>query len=114
IDAGGDLTLCVGEETAETQNFQVDSRTLCRISPAFNRMLLGPWSESKPTDDQKDWRVSLPVDLPGPLAVILNIIHSRFDHLPANLNFHQLDDLLVLMDKYIISLLLIKRWIQQW
>lgn len=93
IDSEGDLYL----EVRESHIFQVDSRMLCRCSPVFKAMLTGPWLESQPTEGK--WTIKLPEDSPRGLEVLLNIVHGRFDMVPASLEGDYLFDVCVEADK---------------
>jgi hypothetical protein len=109
----GDLRLVVGEQKAESV---VSSEALARASPIFRRMLNGNFAESKPKSG--DWVVTLPEDDPYALCFLLNIIHLRFDRIPAVGGATTYTDqvvykLTVLSDKYELTHSL-RPWASSW
>ncbi|KAK0726298.1 hypothetical protein B0T21DRAFT_32488 [Apiosordaria backusii] len=100
IDQDGDLILAVGPSDCQS-SFKVDASTLRRTSPVWKAMLYRPWIESQPKDDS-EWIVELPEDDPAALTVLLGIIHSNFDLVPATdkITASLVWGILVLCDKY--------------
>ncbi|TLD27140.1 hypothetical protein PspLS_05213 [Pyricularia sp. CBS 133598] len=110
FDDKGDLRLQVG---TEEKIFVVCSRAVSRASNAFERMLNGPFAESKPVDPNIDWVVKLPEDSARGLELLLNVIHARFKLIPGRLDLGHLFDVAVVADKYdMIGAL--KPWCKQW
>ncbi|KAK4193210.1 hypothetical protein QBC35DRAFT_543089 [Podospora australis] len=108
MDPDGDLLLIVGNPTIMSPNvgseeaaatFRVCSSALRRQSPVWKAMLFGPWKESKPTDGS-EWIVKLPNDKLSAMKVLLAIVHGRFEDIPGPMSIFQLDDLVILLDKY--------------
>jgi len=95
IDADGDLILVVGPRSRE---FLVCSKALSRASRVFKCMLNGPFKEARP--EAGPWVVTLPEDNDAAAELMLYIIHSMFDHVPATLSVAELYDALVFADKY--------------
>lgn len=114
IDRDGDLTLVVGPEH---RRFLVCSRSLSRASPVFKRMLYGnsQWQESRPKDpSQLPWVVKLPEENHDSTKTLLEIIHSRFVHVPSTCGkIEDLYEILVVADKYGMTKLL-RPWVQGW
>jgi hypothetical protein len=114
IDRDGDLTLVVGPER---RKFLVCSRTLSRASPVFKQMLYGnpQWQESRPKDpSQLPWVVKLPGDNHDATKTLLEIIHSRFAHVPSICaTVDELYEILVVAGKYDMTKLL-RPWVQGW
>ncbi|GKT46624.1 uncharacterized protein ColSpa_06805 [Colletotrichum spaethianum] len=57
-DKDGDLTVRVGPKL---KPYRIDSKTLCRSSPIFKKMLYGGFAESRPSNGS-DWTIALPDD----------------------------------------------------
>lgn len=114
IDRDGDLTLVVGPEH---RKFLVCSRTVSRASPVFKQMLYGnpQWQESRPKDQsQLPWVVKLPEDNHDATKTLLEIIHSRFSHVPSTCaTVEDLYEILVVANKYDMTKLL-RPWVQGW
>ncbi|KAF4436571.1 hypothetical protein F53441_13209 [Fusarium austroafricanum] len=110
FDARGDTKLCVGETDPVT--FTVCSRALARTSPVFDRMLFGPFMESK-TEDGEDWVVKLPEDKPAALSLFLRISHGQFDHVPRIISIDDLYDLSVTTNYYDCTHML-EPWTGRW
>ncbi|KAK4169718.1 hypothetical protein QBC43DRAFT_306575 [Cladorrhinum sp. PSN259] len=99
MDADGDLQLKVGTDSeAEEVLFQVCPYALRRSSLVFNKMLFGPWAESRPQDG--DWIVSLPEDHPRPTRIALAIIHGKFEIVPRYWGNRVVEELIIFTDKY--------------
>ena len=113
MDIGGDLFLLVGSELGGSEHclFRVCSSTLRRSSLVWKKMLFGSWAEEKPAEGQ--WTVSLPDDRSTALRIILGIIHGRFEYLPTELPLAQLDELIILVDKYDLTRV-IGPWANTW
>ncbi|KAI0135902.1 hypothetical protein F4814DRAFT_444706 [Daldinia grandis] len=103
FDRRGDVKLRTGQDLdSATVVFTVCSRSLARASPVFDRMLYGDFSEgrSNQAKDADDWIVNLPEDKPAAVAVLLSIVHARFDQIPKTLSVDELYDLTVLTHYY--------------
>ncbi|KAJ0372195.1 hypothetical protein COL26b_009237 [Colletotrichum chrysophilum] len=83
LDSKGDLYLVVGSDirAGDPSTFLVCSKALARASPVFDKMLFGPFAESRPsTESSKQdsvWIVHLPGDEPAHFEVVLNILHCN-------------------------------------
>ncbi|KAI1736465.1 hypothetical protein F4680DRAFT_432223 [Xylaria scruposa] len=113
LDPEGDLCLQVGESPATS--FIVCSRTLARASLVWNVMLNGEFKESKRFRSREE-PVDLPEDDPRPMALLLNIIHGRFDRVPSYdcvMNIRDLYDISVVTDKYDMAHVL-RPWASGW
>lgn len=110
FDPDGDLRLQVGPDKA---NCVVCSRTLCRASAVWKKMLNGPFLESRPKDGE--WIVELPEDDYKALTLVLNVIHFHFDRIPdpATPTVEDLFNLTILTDKYDLTHLL-RPWAKSW
>jgi hypothetical protein len=115
-DPRGDLTLRVGtereEQDSEPRCFLVCSRTLARVSPVLDRMLYGSFTEAKP-DNESDWTVDLPHDMPSAMELFLNIAHGHLQKTPRTPSIHELYDLTMLTHFYDATPLLVP-WIRPW
>ena len=109
LDPQGDLRLEVG---LVPHSFVVDSRSLARVSPVWNAMLLGGWSEARPNNGQA-WVVQLPEDDACAMNVLLGIIHGNFPREPNRIAPDQLRLLTTAADKYDIIHLL-RPWAPTW
>lgn len=94
IDRNGNLQLIVGPDAVR---MQVDANALRRASKVFNRMLFGPFKESKQT---AEWTVELPEDDPEALTVIFHAAHGNFGSIPQRLKLSELFDVTAMADKY--------------
>lgn len=118
IDPRGDLKLRVGTvtelkgEDSKPICFLVCSRTLARVSPIFDRMIYGSFSEAKPLDG-KDWVVDLPDDKASAMELFLTIAHGHLHKAPRALSTHELYDLTALTDFY-DSTQILGPWIRPW
>jgi hypothetical protein len=116
IDPRGDLELRVGTERKEQDSkptcLLVCSRTLARVSPVFDRMIYGSFTEAKPADG-KDWMVDLPHDKPPAMELFLNISHGHLQKTPRALSIHELYDLTTLTHFYDSTQILVP-WIRPW
>ncbi|KAI1858039.1 uncharacterized protein JN550_012932 [Neoarthrinium moseri] len=120
MDMDGDLLLQVGTPIGApdpnyvaTAVFRVCSRTLSRASPAWKRMLYGGFKESSGRRESREWKVDLPADDPASLALLLNIMHGRFDKVPLSLSEEELYEVSVLSDKYNLAHFL-RPWAPGW
>lgn len=114
LDNHGDLLLHVGapkNDCVKSQGFKVCSATMRRTSLVWEKMLFGPWKESKPSNG--DWIVNLPGDKPWPTGLLLRIAHGRFAAIPNTLSLSQLCDILIVADKYDV-VHLIQPWANSW
>lgn len=80
FDPDGDLQFEVGDETRKV-SCDVDSKTVARASPVFERMLFGGFAESKPSTGDA-WVVRLPEDDINAMAILFDIIHGRAHKVP--------------------------------
>lgn len=110
LDSSGDLRLQVGPEQ---QNYVVCSKTMERTSTVWKKMLSGGFAESKPSNTNTEWVVTLPEDEPEPMLIVLNIIHSRFSLVPEKLTLMKLYRVLVVTEKYDI-IEITRPWARQW
>ncbi|KAK2024073.1 hypothetical protein LX32DRAFT_706265 [Colletotrichum zoysiae] len=94
LDKRGDLILRFGA----TNDLRVCSRTVARSSVVFEKMLFGPFKESKKED--KEWIVELPDDDILPMSIILAMAHGCHKIVPSHVPIPELFGLLVLGDKY--------------
>lgn len=117
LDPKGDLYIEVG--MCPEQSFMVCSTTLARTAPFWDKMLYGEFKEGKKLCLQNNnlkWTVKLPEDNPTAIALLLNIVHSRFDKVPGYkdpLNVRDLYEISVLTDKYNITYTL-QPWAKGW
>ncbi|KAK4169726.1 hypothetical protein QBC43DRAFT_283286 [Cladorrhinum sp. PSN259] len=115
LDRHGDLVLSVGASIHgphARHDFRVCSSTLRRTSPVFERMLFGPWTESKPKDGQQ-WVVSLPEDDQNSMQVVLVATHCQYCKIPIAPSADQLKTILVCADKYGMAAVL-RPWRELW
>lgn len=73
FDEDGDLQLEVGQG-ASKKIFLVCSRSLSRVSKPLKAMLYGDLAESKPRNQDDQWKVNLPEDNATAFIPILRII----------------------------------------
>jgi hypothetical protein len=97
FDPAGDLHLVVGRERAVSL---VSSEALIRASPSVIKTLLCGDSDEPERPEHDEWRIDLPEDDPYALCVLLNIIHSRQNLVPAELSEGDLFKVAVLTEKY--------------
>ena len=97
FDPHGDLRLIVGNG-ADKKVVVVDSRTLCRASSTFRRMLSGNFAEAKPEEGL--WYVKLPDDKFSPFSVLMDMIHGQSERTPAIPSIDLLYEIVDLADKY--------------
>ncbi|KAK5651189.1 hypothetical protein OQA88_12737 [Cercophora sp. LCS_1] len=97
IAVDGDTILVVGPDKKGLRIHSLFART---TSPVFNAMLGPSFAEGQQL--AKDGRVqfALPEDNSDALEIILNVIHSRTDNVPATLTGEQLYEVAILTDKY--------------
>ncbi|KAI1802631.1 hypothetical protein F4811DRAFT_572819 [Daldinia bambusicola] len=103
FDRRGDVRLRVGQNRDSVAViFTVCSRSLARVSPVFDRMLYGGFAEGRSNHgkDGDGWVVNLPEDSPAAMAVLLSIVHGRFEQVPKALSVDELYDLTVLTNFY--------------
>ncbi|QPC75641.1 hypothetical protein HYE68_006393 [Fusarium pseudograminearum] len=94
FDPNGDLYLKVG--TSHPRNMLVDSRALGRASAKLHAAI----SQNVKDDTGGRWTIEFPEDDPKSFAILLNLIHARFEKVPANVKLDRLFDVCVLADKY--------------
>jgi hypothetical protein len=93
FDPNGDLILTIG--SGPGRDMLVDSRALSRASPKLHAILS---RDGKKNDDS--WTFKLPEDDPLPFAILLNLIHTRFERIPARVTLKQLYGICILTQKY--------------
>ncbi|OHE93820.1 hypothetical protein CORC01_10841 [Colletotrichum orchidophilum] len=99
VDPDGDLILLAGQQTEDPEGaFRVCASALRRSSQVWEKMLFGPFEESKPAFGI--WLVNLPKDNPGALEIILNIIHANFPLVPNSPSLFELYEVFQLANKY--------------
>ncbi len=81
-------------------------------------MLNGEFGESKKfrPEDGSEWTIELPEDDPRPMALLLNIVHSRFDQVPGYesiMDIQDLYDISLLTDKCAMTHVL-RPWARGW
>ena len=108
-DEHGDLLLRVGGE--EGAEFLVSSSAVRRASLVWDKMLFGPYYESKPAEGP--WVVTLPEDNPDAMEIFFNIMHSNFERVPESPETRDIYEVTILTDKYDM-LHLIRPWAQRW
>ncbi|KAF4869732.1 hypothetical protein CGCSCA1_v011026 [Colletotrichum siamense] len=106
FDSKGDLHLVVGSDVrdGDPPTFLVCSKTLARASPVFDRMLFGPFAESRPSSESSKqepaWVVHLPEDDPDHMEAVLNILHFNFKDIPRRFTPPIFSGMIVIADKY--------------
>ncbi|EQB44325.1 hypothetical protein CGLO_16939 [Colletotrichum gloeosporioides Cg-14] len=106
FDNKGDLHLVVGGDirAGDPSTFLVCSKALARASPVFDKMLFGPFAESRSSIESSKqhsvWIVHLPEDEPAHFEVVLNILHCNFKEVPKDLPFPLLSGMVAVADKY--------------
>ncbi|RKL45150.1 hypothetical protein BFJ70_g3170 [Fusarium oxysporum] len=75
----------------------VDSRALSRVSPRLKEIVS---RNQKDTKDGGDWTIELPDDDAVPFTVLLNMIHTRFEKVPAKVSLKKLYGACILTSKY--------------
>ncbi|KAM0292873.1 hypothetical protein ACHAPQ_006368 [Fusarium lateritium] len=93
FDPNGDLVLTIG--SGPGRDMLVDSRALSRASPKLHAIL----SQSG-KKNENDWTLELPEDDPLPFTILLNLIHTRFERIPARVTLKQLYGICILTQKY--------------
>ncbi|KAF5674041.1 hypothetical protein FHETE_3101 [Fusarium heterosporum] len=93
FDPNGDLILNIGSSPG--RDMLVDSRALSRASPNFRHILSCDGKE-----DANGWTLELPEDDSLPFAILLNLIHTRFEKVPSHVTLDQLYGICVLTQKY--------------
>ncbi|KAK2053958.1 hypothetical protein LY76DRAFT_666112 [Colletotrichum caudatum] len=108
LDKRGDLVLRFGGKN----DLRVCSRTVARSSVVFEKMIFGPFKESK--KDDKEWIVEIPDDDILPMSIILAMAHGCHKILPDHVPIPELFMLLVLGDKYDMTHVFchhLRRWV---
>ncbi|KAI8158376.1 hypothetical protein K4K49_003285 [Colletotrichum sp. SAR 10_70] len=106
FDSKGDLHLVVGGDVrdGDPSTFLVCSRALARSSPVFEKMLFGPFAESRPSIESSTpksaWVVHLPEDDPDHMEAVLNILHFNFKDIPRRFTPPIFSGMIVIADKY--------------
>ncbi|KAI8307385.1 hypothetical protein K4K61_003579 [Colletotrichum sp. SAR11_59] len=106
FDSKGDLHLVVGSDVrdGDPSTFLVCSKTLARASPVFDKMLFGPFAESRPSPEsskqESAWVVHLPEDDPNHMEAVLNILHFNFKDIPRHFTPPLFSGMIVIADKY--------------
>ncbi|KAG5755748.1 hypothetical protein H9Q69_006012 [Fusarium xylarioides] len=95
FDKSGDLYLKVGQNPGRLM--LVDSRALGRVSPRLKEIVS---LNQKDTEDGDDWTIELPDDNPVPFTVLMNLIHARFEKVPAKVSLKKLYGACILTSKY--------------
>ncbi|KAF5608848.1 hypothetical protein FPANT_353 [Fusarium pseudoanthophilum] len=95
FDESGDLYLKVGQNPGRLM--LVDSRALSRVSPGLKQIVS---FNQKDTEDGGRWTIELPDDDPVPFTVIMNLIHTRFEKVPAKVSLKKLYGACILTSKY--------------
>ncbi|KAF4490171.1 hypothetical protein FAGAP_11056 [Fusarium agapanthi] len=95
FDESGDLYLKVGQNPGRLM--LVDSRALSRVSPRLKDAVS---LNQKDTEDGGDWTIELPDDDPTPFTVLMNLIHTRFEKVPAKVSLKKLYGACILTSKY--------------
>lgn len=93
FDPNGDLMLTIGRGLG--RDMLVDSRALSRASHKLHTILS---DDSKKNDNS--WTLELPEDDPLPFAILLDLIHTRFERIPARVTLKQLYGICILTQKY--------------
>ncbi|KAF3803110.1 hypothetical protein GCG54_00011776 [Colletotrichum gloeosporioides] len=121
LDPRGDVVFVVGSAAAEdtpARSFRACSRTMARVSPVFDRMLNGKFTEAKPAasgsgDPAADWVVQLRDDKPDAFALFASIAHAQYRCVPRSLTIDKFYDLTVLTHYYDATPMLTP-WLQGW
>jgi hypothetical protein len=94
FDEGGDLYLKVGQNPGRIM--LVDSRALSRVSPRLKEII----SLNQKAINDSDWTIELPDDDADPFALLLNLIHTRFEKVPSKVSLKKLYGVCILTKKY--------------
>ncbi|KAL0936319.1 nuclear pore protein-like protein [Colletotrichum truncatum] len=118
IDPYGDLILRVGcdPRSGDSYSFRVCSNTLRRASPFWRRTLAETSNETQAADDGWYWTPSLfacPYEKSDGLAILLNIIHSKFHLVPKRPTVSEIYNALCLVSMYEMEQVL-HPWIEPW
>lgn len=116
IDGDGDVQLRVGSGHKTTPiTFTACSRALSRASSVFEDIFYGDGDGKQLGNAAREQarRIELPHDEPASLALLLYIIHSRFDHVPERLSVEYLYKLVVVAHKYSAAAAL-RPWTVKW
>ncbi|PMD41635.1 hypothetical protein L207DRAFT_582063 [Hyaloscypha variabilis F] len=127
--SNGDLRLHIGGNNRHSPSFPpfdaiVCSRTLSRISAVFEAMLRSEYQMSRDVSKAKkqkncecglrDWCVKLEDGSVLSVWILLAITHSQFMAVPDRLPLAELYELLILCDKYLVDLQIIRPWAGTW
>ncbi|KAF9876612.1 nuclear pore protein-like protein [Colletotrichum karsti] len=120
VDPYGDLILRVGSNPrfwdTESPSFRVCSNTLKRASTFWRRTLAETAAETNLADDDWYWTPSLfacPYEKSDGLAILLNIIHSKFHLVPKKPSLSEIYSSLCLVSMYEMEQVL-HPWIGHW
>ncbi|RGP79088.1 hypothetical protein FLONG3_2770 [Fusarium longipes] len=94
FDRNGDLLLKVGQDYF--RNMLVDSRALGRASNKLHAVI----SQNIKDDTDGPWTIEFPEDDPKSFSILLNLVHARFEKLPAHVTLDQLFGVCTLANKY--------------
>ncbi|KAM0242729.1 hypothetical protein ACHAPO_001151 [Fusarium lateritium] len=94
FDRNGDLYLKVG--TNHPRNMLVDSRALGRASVKLHAVI----SESAKGNNGDQWTIEFPDDDPKSFAILLNLVHARFEKVPAIVTLDRLFGVCTLASRY--------------
>ncbi|CCF32153.1 hypothetical protein CH063_04592 [Colletotrichum higginsianum] len=121
VDPNGDLLLHVGIDpsSGDTKSFRVCSSTLRRASPFWKRTLHETSPETDRFRDDGEWWACTPslyacqYDKSAGLAMLLDIIHSRFHQVPEDPTLAEVYGTLCLASMYEMERVL-QPWLAQW
>ena len=104
MDPGGDVILVVPFDQGKI-SFQVNSGMLCLASPVFRAMLrlnsnFKEASALHAFSSGSLFEITLKEVNPKALAVVLRVIHMKYDSVPKSLDEDQLYEVAVVCDKY--------------
>ncbi len=97
----GDVWLKIGIEGENITKALVSSAALSTISPIFETMFNGRWTEGDSLSTVSPPVISLPGDDPEAMLLICKIAHFQTLDLPEELNPSMLADFVVACDKYL-------------
>lgn len=113
IDPCGEAILVVGPEMLR---LRVNTGCLKWASKVFGVMFSGRFAEGNGLSSNTPKDISLPEDDPEHMLTLCNLLHSRHEQLPKNLDSLQLLQLACLYDKYgcakAVSEIISLRWLQ--
>lgn len=93
FDPNGDLMLTIGRGPG--RDMLVDSRALSRASHKLHTIL-----SHDSRKNGNSWTLELPKDDPLPFTILLDLIHTRFERIPARVTLKQLYGICILTQKY--------------